>query len=90
MQSRAHGVRRSGNELTSAMSALATSLAVALKPRDNSSGVSPRNASGSTTPPQGLSSHSGYTPVKTAQLKTIYIKELHSLVDVGAIDNIIV
>lgn len=85
MQGRAHGVhvqskKSDANVLSTAVTTLATSLAAALQPCDAS-----KNA-GSSTPPQSRST----TPVRAAQLKTTYIsqiKELHSLVEIGALTS---
>ncbi len=79
MQGRAHGVRKSSssNELTTAVTALATSLAAALQPRGESS-KSEEKATGTSTPPQLKSKSPVYTPIRTAQLKTTYINQIRS------------
>lgn len=91
MQGRAHGVRKSGSSdvLTTAVTTLATSLAAALQPPcSESSNNSAHKSTGSSTPPQHESRSPVITPVRAAQLKTTYItqiKELHSLVEIGAL-----
>ena len=91
MQGRAHGVRKSGSSdvLTTAVTTLATSLAAALQPPcSESSNNSAHKSAGSSTPPQRESRSPVITPVRAAQLKTTYItqiKELHSLVEIGAL-----
>ena len=91
MQGRAHGVRKSGSSdvLTTAVTTLATSLAAALQPPcSESSNSSAHKSAGSSTPPQRISGSPVITPVRAAQLKTTYItqiKELHSLVEIGAL-----
>lgn len=89
MQGRAHGIRKSGSSdvLSTAVTTLATSLAAALQPRGESSSIC-STASGSSTPPQHKPRSPVITPVRAAQLKTTYInqiKELHSLVEIGAL-----
>ena len=62
MQGRSHGVRKSGsNELTTAVTALATSLAAAIQPRGESSKSPHENATGLSTPPQLKSKSPVYT-----------------------------
>ena len=91
MQGRAHGVRKSGSSdvLTTAVTTLATSLAAALQPPcSESSNNSAHKSAGSSTPPQRESRSPLITPVRAAQLKMTYItqiKELHSLVEIGAL-----
>ena len=91
MQGRTHGVRKSGSSdvLTTAVTTIATSPAAALQHGESSSGASNHKNAGSSTPPQLKSGGSPVvTPVRAAQLKTTnitQIKELHSLVEIGAL-----
>ena len=86
MQGRAHGVRKSGSSdvLTTAVTTLAISLAAALQPPcSESSNNSAHKSAGSSTPPQRESRSPVITPVRAAYITQI--KELHSLVEIGAL-----